>query len=190
VPGSHVLVEALDSVGTRELTEFLVHVMCTGTRVVTDPDAKVLDLYGPPFVDLHQKAKRNAKCQRMYRQSRPSATWTAAWETYGGDANDLTIGLFNLLQLSVGVSTLVQTVYLGDKRTSGSTRNGIWQRPHLARRCACGRSWGWDPPRWVSDGRRLGTLRWPSALSVRTSRSQNNEKCERLAAIVLRMVGY
>jgi len=31
VPSSHVLVEALDSIGTRELTEFLVHVMCTGT---------------------------------------------------------------------------------------------------------------------------------------------------------------
>jgi len=44
VPGSHVLVEALDSVGTRELAEFLIHVMCAGTRVVTEPDAKILDL--------------------------------------------------------------------------------------------------------------------------------------------------
>ena len=55
VPSSHVLVEALNSIGTRELTEFLVHVMCTGTRVVTEPDAKVLNLQRPLLVDLHRK---------------------------------------------------------------------------------------------------------------------------------------
>jgi len=73
--GGHILVEALDSIGTRELTEFLVHVMCAGTRVITEPDAKVLDLHGLLLVDLrHKRARRNIGCQRMYRQSRPSAT--------------------------------------------------------------------------------------------------------------------
>ena len=55
VPGGHVLVEALDSIGTRELTEFLVHVVCTGTGVVTQPDTKVLDLQRLLLVDLHHK---------------------------------------------------------------------------------------------------------------------------------------
>ena len=75
VSGGHILVEALDSIGTRELTEFLVHVMCAGTRVITEPDAKVLDLHGLLLVDLrHKRAKHNMECQRRYCQSRPSAT--------------------------------------------------------------------------------------------------------------------
>jgi hypothetical protein len=73
VPGSHVLVEALDSIGTRELTEFLVHVMCTGTRVVTEPDAKVLDLQRLLLVDLrHKRADTNTEVP-AYVLSVPSA---------------------------------------------------------------------------------------------------------------------
>jgi len=52
VAGSHVLVEGVDSLGTRHLTVFLVHVVGTGARVVTDPDTKVLDLGGPLLMDL------------------------------------------------------------------------------------------------------------------------------------------
>lgn len=75
VPGGHVLVEALDSIGAREFTEFLVHVVCTGTRIITDPDAKILDLHRLLLVNLrHKRAKHNTRCQRMYRQSRPPAT--------------------------------------------------------------------------------------------------------------------
>lgn len=63
VPCGHVLVEALDGIGTRELTEFLVHVMCTGTGVVTEPDAKVLDLQWPLLVDLsRERAKHKPEC--------------------------------------------------------------------------------------------------------------------------------
>lgn len=105
VPGGHVLVEALDSSGTRELTVFLVHVMCTGTRVVAEPNTKVLDLQGPLLVDLHHKiAKNNTVCPRMHCQPRPPTTRTAALETYVVDANDLAVGLFNLLQLPVNIS--------------------------------------------------------------------------------------
>jgi len=43
VPGSHVLVEALDSISTAELTELLVHVVRAGTRVIAKPDTEVLD---------------------------------------------------------------------------------------------------------------------------------------------------
>lgn len=75
VPGSHVLVQALDGVCAGELTEFLVHVMCTGPGVVTEPDTKVLDLQRSLLVDLgHKRGKHRTECQRMYRQSRPPAT--------------------------------------------------------------------------------------------------------------------
>jgi hypothetical protein len=75
MPGSHILVEALDSIGTRELTEFLVHVVCAGSRVVTEPDAKVLNFQWLLLVDLHHKrAKHNTECRRMRRQSCPPAT--------------------------------------------------------------------------------------------------------------------
>lgn len=75
VPSSHVLVEALDGIRARELTEFLVHIVCAGTRVVTEPDAEVLDLHRLLFVNLrHKRAKHNTMCQRLHHQPRPPAT--------------------------------------------------------------------------------------------------------------------
>ena len=50
--GSHVLVEGLDGIRSTELTELLVHVVCSGTRVIPKPDAEVLDLQGLLLVDL------------------------------------------------------------------------------------------------------------------------------------------
>jgi hypothetical protein len=44
MPGSHVLVKALDCISTGEVAELLVHVVGSGTRVVTEPDTEVLDL--------------------------------------------------------------------------------------------------------------------------------------------------
>lgn len=61
VAGGHILVEALDSVGTRELTVLLVHIMCTRARVISDPDTEVLDLHRLLFVDLRKK--RGNKCE-------------------------------------------------------------------------------------------------------------------------------
>lgn len=52
VPGSHVLVEGLDSICTGELTVLLVHVVGAAARVVTDPDTEVLNLHGSLLVDL------------------------------------------------------------------------------------------------------------------------------------------
>lgn len=52
VPRGHVLVEALDGSGTAKLAELLVHVVCTGARVVAEPDAEVLDLQRLLLVDL------------------------------------------------------------------------------------------------------------------------------------------
>ena len=39
----HILIESLDCVRTTQLAELLVHVMCTGARVVTEPNTEVLD---------------------------------------------------------------------------------------------------------------------------------------------------
>lgn len=50
--GSHVGVEGLDGIRPAELTVLPVHVVGTGTRVVSDPDTEVLDLGGALLVDL------------------------------------------------------------------------------------------------------------------------------------------
>ena len=67
VTGSHVLVEALHGIRTGELAELLVHVVGAGARVVTEPDAEVLDLQGLLFVNLrgernHAKRAIRKKC--------------------------------------------------------------------------------------------------------------------------------
>lgn len=49
--GSHVHVETLNGFNTTHGTELLVHVVGPGTRIVTQPDAKVFDLQGLLFAD-------------------------------------------------------------------------------------------------------------------------------------------
>lgn len=44
VLSSHILVESLDSLGSRHLSVLLVHVVGTGSRIVSEPDTEVLDL--------------------------------------------------------------------------------------------------------------------------------------------------
>lgn len=43
VAGRHVRVEGLNGIGSRHLAVLLVHVVSTGSGVVSDPDAEVLD---------------------------------------------------------------------------------------------------------------------------------------------------
>ena len=43
MPCSHVLVQSVHCLRSRHLSVLLVHVVCTGTRVVTNPDAEILD---------------------------------------------------------------------------------------------------------------------------------------------------
>ena len=50
--GSHVLVESLNGICPAHLTVLLVHVVCTGARVVANPDTEVLDLLWALLVDL------------------------------------------------------------------------------------------------------------------------------------------
>lgn len=58
VSGSHVLVEGLDGVSSGELSELLVQVVSTGSRVVSEPDTEVLDLEGLLLVDLRGKGRK------------------------------------------------------------------------------------------------------------------------------------
>ena len=44
VTSSHILVASVDGSNARHFTEFLVHIVSSAATVVTDPNAKVLDL--------------------------------------------------------------------------------------------------------------------------------------------------
>ena len=52
VAGGHILVQSLDGVRSRQLTVLLVHVMRAGSRVVSDPEAEVLDFQRVLLLDL------------------------------------------------------------------------------------------------------------------------------------------
>lgn len=52
VSRSHVLVQRLDGIRTRELAELLVHVVRARTGIVAQPDAKVFDFQRFLLVDL------------------------------------------------------------------------------------------------------------------------------------------
>lgn len=52
VSSSHVLVKGFDSGDSANISDFLVHVVSTGSGVVSDPDAEVLDLGWVSLVDL------------------------------------------------------------------------------------------------------------------------------------------
>lgn len=52
VTGSHVLVERVDSIGSRHFSELLVHVVSSGAGIVADPDTEVLDLEWSLLGDL------------------------------------------------------------------------------------------------------------------------------------------
>ena len=60
VAGGHVGVEGLDGIRAGGLTVLLVHVVSAGSRVVTDPDAEVLDTERALLVDLETGKKKQA----------------------------------------------------------------------------------------------------------------------------------
>ena len=70
VAGSHVLVERLDGISTGELTELLVHVVGARTRVVAEPDTKVLDLQGLLLMDLERAKKFTSPTKKKGRANR------------------------------------------------------------------------------------------------------------------------
>jgi hypothetical protein len=52
MPSRHILIQALNRISPREVAELLVHIMRSRTRIVSEPDTKVLDLQRLLFVDL------------------------------------------------------------------------------------------------------------------------------------------
>jgi hypothetical protein len=52
---SHVLVEAFHGVGAGQFTELLVHVVCSGARVIPEPYAEYFDLERLLLVNLHAR---------------------------------------------------------------------------------------------------------------------------------------
>lgn len=60
---SHVLVECLDGIRTREFAELLVHVVRARTGIVTQPNAKVLDLQRFLLVDLEIKPNKQTRAK-------------------------------------------------------------------------------------------------------------------------------
>jgi hypothetical protein len=50
---SHVLIEGFNGVGSGQLSELLIHVVGSRTRVVTEPDAEVLDFQWALLMDLN-----------------------------------------------------------------------------------------------------------------------------------------
>ena len=53
MPGSHILVQSVDSGDARKFSVLLVHVVGAGAGIVSDPNAEVLDLEGLLLMDLY-----------------------------------------------------------------------------------------------------------------------------------------
>lgn len=66
VPGSQVLVQRLDGVGSGKIPELLVHVVSSGSGIVTEPDTEVLDLERTLLVDLRKAS--NTRCMSDYHE--------------------------------------------------------------------------------------------------------------------------
>lgn len=58
VAGCHILVEALYGISPSELTKLLVHVVGARTRVIAEPDTKVLDFQWPLLMNLWGKVEK------------------------------------------------------------------------------------------------------------------------------------
>ena len=85
VAGSHIGVECLNGCDSGCLTVLLVHVVCAGSRVVSDPNAEVLDLQGVLLRDLEGR-------ELLFSSRLQNGC------TYDIDADDLASGLLHLLE--------------------------------------------------------------------------------------------
>lgn len=104
----HVGVQGVDSISSAHLTVLLVHVVCAGSRVVSDPDTEVLDLEGVLLRDLNE-------CQMAFHAIFPALC------TYHLDADDLTGGLLDLLE----TSQEVPVSGLGDSRVGSEDGHSV-----------------------------------------------------------------
>ena len=80
MPGSHVLVHGLDGIGTAKVAVLLVHVVGTRSRVISQPDAKVLDLEGSLLEDLQNR--NNKFCVARLVKAHSACLLRAARDTF------------------------------------------------------------------------------------------------------------
>ena len=109
VPSRHVLVKSLDCGGAGQLSVLLVHVVGAASRVVSDPDTKVLDLKGVLLVNL-----TNVSFYQVVGHV----------STYRVDGDNLTRGLLDLLQ----TSQEVPVSRLGDNLVRGKDTHAVQSR--------------------------------------------------------------
>lgn len=95
MPRRHILVQAPHGVRARQLAVLLVHVVRARARIVPDPDTEVLHLQGLLFVDLGGEGSMATPKRLPFEGCKGS--------THNIDTNDFTVGLFDLLQLAVGI---------------------------------------------------------------------------------------
>lgn len=99
MPSSHILVEALHSIGTSELTELLVHVVGTRSGVVAKPDTKVLDLQGLLFLNLKSRRKKR-RLVSSHSACHLNGCKGQQRDTHNIDAKDFTTGFLDFLELT------------------------------------------------------------------------------------------
>lgn len=92
VASSHVRVESLDGICSRELTVLLVHVVGAGAGVVSDPDTEVLDAQRVLLADLSLTHQPPSLPPPRFFDA--MGVWT-----YLVQANNLTVCLLDLPQL-------------------------------------------------------------------------------------------
>lgn len=90
MPCCHVLVHGLYRICPRHLTDLLVHIVRSGAGVVTNPNAKVLDLLWALLADL---------AQALVPQTPKAVIVILIGVTYHAERNNLAIGLLHLLKL-------------------------------------------------------------------------------------------
>lgn len=97
VTGSHVLVHGLNGVAARHLAVLLVHIVGARARIVADPDTKVLDLERVLLVDLQSPSEHSSVL--FYSSPLFHVLLHRLRSTHLVEADDLAVGLLNLLQL-------------------------------------------------------------------------------------------
>ena len=113
MPGGHILVQSLDSIGAGHLAVLLVHVVGAGARVVSDPDTEVLDLGGALLVDL-----------KRFPSAWPCLFSAQTDRTYHVECDDLAIGLLDLPDLRQEVPE----TRLGDNGVVGEDAHAVQLR--------------------------------------------------------------
>lgn len=100
VAGRHVLVQRSDSISATKISDLLVHVVCARARIISDPDAKVLNFQRLGLGDLQTftRALVSSDSFPSLLNSQWGKTKYNPTDTYRVDRDDLAVRLLDLLQ--------------------------------------------------------------------------------------------